>query len=253
MVIVDNMSNKKNKFKIVTYIDRINVISEIFIKYYLNFFNLDEFHFLILDTEYKKIHTYLLNKNFSDKNFQTISNKHYGIPKILGTQNQVSNTFVEQGYIVVYVDIDEIIYHHDLRNYINSNIDDYITPSGIVLMPNSNEGHLNHNDKILNQRKYCLFDNLWYSKTCILNKKYQWSGGRHNKNLNRISDDIFLIDIGKCCSKLILENNKKTNEIYDNVITKYSTENELEIEKMISQHRHSLKQLPEYVISKKLF
>jgi hypothetical protein len=246
------MNNKK--IKVITYIDRFNVLSDTFINYYLNFFNSDEFHFLILDSEFSSVRDYLLSKNFSEKNFESVKNRYYGtVNDILSLQNEVLNRFLNQGFIVVYVDIDEIIYHHDLKNYILTNIKDYITPSGIILIPNQHEDHLNPDHKILDQRGYCIFDNTWYSKTCILNKKYVWSGGRHNKNTNKIYEDIFLIDIGKSCPKLMLENNKMTNKIYKNVSFKYSTENESVIEKMISKSVPLLKPLPNYITNKKLF
>jgi len=244
----------KDKIKVITYIDRSNILSDIFIKYYLNFFNPEEFYFLIVDSEFDSVSNYLISKKFTSENFKSVSNGYFGtVEEILKIQNETLNTFINQGYIVVYVDIDEIIYHHDLRNYILNNITDYITPSGIVLIPNSDEGYIDRNNKILNQRKYCIFDNTWHSKTCILNKKYTWSGGRHNKNLNKIFDDIFLIDIGRCCQQIILENNKTTNKIYKNVSFRYSTESEQIINTMVSKFLPTLKPLPEYILNTKLF
>jgi hypothetical protein len=244
----------EQKIKIITYIDRSNILSDIFIKYYLNFFKLEEFHFLILDSQFDLVSNYLLSNNFTSENFKSVSNNYFGTAdEILKTQNETLNEFIKKGYIVVYVDIDEIIYHHDLRNYILNNINDYITPSGIVLIPSLDEGHLDHNDKILNQRKYCIFDNKWHSKTCILNKKYTWSAGRHNKNLNNISEDIFLIDIGRSCPEIIRKNNELTRKIYKNVSFKYSTDQKYYIDSMISKFLPSLKPLPDYILNTKLF
>jgi len=248
------MIGTEQKIKIITYIDRSNILSDIFIKYYLNFFNSEEFYFLILDSQFDLVRDYLLSKKFTNENLKPVPNNHFGtVDQILKIQNETLNQFINQGYIVVYVDIDEIIYHHDLRNYILNNIIDYITPSGIVIIPNSSEGYIDPNDKILDQRKYCIFDNTWHSKTCVLNKKYTWSGGRHNKNSNKISDDIFLIDIGRCCQQIILENNKMTNKIYENVTFRYSTESKDLINTMVSKFLPTLKPLPEYILNTKLF
>jgi hypothetical protein len=248
------MANNKKKFKVITYIDRINILSDTFITYYLKFFNLDEFHFLILDSEFDLIRDYLLHKKFVSSSFEKVSNKYFGTTTdILDKQNEVANRFLNNNFIVVYVDIDEIIYHHDLRNYILNNIKDYITPLGVVIIPNSDEKYLDSNDKILSQRKYCIFDNTWHSKTCILNKNYTWSPGRHNKNSNKISDDIFIIDIGRCCQGSMLENNKRTNKIYKNVSFRYSTEDKTDIDKTISKLLPSLELLPEYISNTKLF
>jgi hypothetical protein len=242
------------KIKVITYIDRINILSDTFITYYLKFFNLDEFYFLILDSQFDIIRDYLLRKKFPSSSFEKVSNGYYGTTTdILDKQNKVTNRFLNDNFIVVYADIDEIIYHHDLRNYMLNNLKDYITPSGIVLIPNSNEQRLDPNRKILSQRKYCIFDNTFHAKTCILNKNYTWSSGRHNKNSNKISDGIFIIDIGRCCQNVILENNKTTNKIYNSVSHKYSMENKFEIDKMISGFLPRLKPLPEYILNTSLF
>lgn len=242
------------KFKVITYIDRVNILSDIFINYYLKFFKPEEFYFLILESEFKNISEYLLNKDFTGECFEKIINGYFGtVDDILSVQNNVLNKFIENGFTVVYADIDEIIYHHDLRNYIINNLKDYITPSGVVLLPNKNDGPITQNNKILDQRNHCVFNNQYHSKTCILNKKYIWDGGRHNKNSNKISDDIFLIDIGKCCKEIILYNNRFTNKIYKNVSFRYSTENKSDIDKMVSKFFPSLKPLPEYITKTKLF
>jgi hypothetical protein len=242
------------KIKVITYIDRINILSDTFITYYLKFFNLDEFYFLILDSQFDLIRDYLLRKKFLSSSFEKVSNGYFGTTTdILDKQNKVTNRFLNDNFIVVYADIDEIIYHHDLRNYMLSNLKDYITPSGFVLIPNSDEQRLDPNRKILSQRKYCIFDNIWHSKTCILNKNYTWSPGRHNKNSNTISDDIFIIDIGRCCQNVILENNKTTNKIYNSVSHRYSTEDKFEIDKMVSRFLPTLKPLPKYILNTNLF
>jgi hypothetical protein len=73
------------------------------------------------------------------------------------------------------------------------------------------------------------------------------------KNSNKISDGIFIIDIGRCCQNAILENNKTTNKIYNSVSHKYSMENKFEIDKMISGFLPRLKPLPEYILNTSLF
>ena len=247
------MDIKNKSFKVVTYIDRINSLSDIFISYYLKFFNKEEFCFLILDEEFETVSNYLLDFGFMSVNFKSVSNEYFGTDEdIIDLQNKEVNEFLDKDFIVVYADIDEIIYHHDLRNYILENLEDYITPTGIVIIPNLDESNLRTNDKLLNQRRYCIFDNVYHSKTCILNKTYTWTGGRHNKRSNRIYDDIFLIDIGRSCLETILENNKITNKIYKSVTPKYSTEEKRDIEKMIFDLIPRLKLLPGYILNTKL-
>lgn len=241
------------KIKIGTYIDRINVISDIFINYYLNFFRNEEFHFFILDKNFDSVSNYLREKGFSDTSFESVSNSHIGVPILLNKQNSFVENYISQGFITLYVDIDEILYHTDLRNYIINNDSDFITPKGVVLIPHISEGVINKNDKILNQRSFCVFDDQYHSKVTVLKNNFTWSGGRHNKGGNKISDDIFLIDISKCCPMIMIDNNIFSNKLYPESTERYSTTDEMKINDILNGWRNSLTKLPDTIVSSKLF
>jgi hypothetical protein len=218
------------KLKIGTYIDRSNIISDIFINYYLKFFNHSEFHFLILDKNFDGVSDYLKTKGFSEDSFEMVKNSHIGVPVLLDKQNSFVDHFISKGLITIYVDIDEILYHTDLRNYI-----------------------INKDDKILNQRSFCVFDDEYHSKVTVLKSNYTWGGGRHNKNGNKISDDIFLIDIGKCCPIIMVNNNIISNNLYSKSTDRYSMTDEKKINDILNGWRNSLTKLPTYITDSKLF
>ena len=77
------MPEINTKLKIVTYIDRVNILSDIFIKYYTKFLKHEEFYFLILNTNYNEVSNYLKSKNFLESSFEMVYNDHIGIPKII--------------------------------------------------------------------------------------------------------------------------------------------------------------------------
>jgi hypothetical protein len=242
-----------NKIKIVTYIDRKNIISEVFINYYLKFFNHNEFHFLILNKNYDSISEYLKSKKFSEDSFEIVTNDYIGMPTLLDKQNSTVNQLISNQFLVVYVDIDEILYHHNLRKYILNFEGDYIVAKGLVIIPNDDEEIIDDNKSILSQRKNCVIDDEYHSKVCILKSKFEWTGGRHNKNGNKTFNDIYLIDIGKCCPKIMLENNTVSNQLYKNKTERYSVTDENHIQNILNGWRKSLIKIPEYITDTNLF
>jgi hypothetical protein len=246
------MQESNTKLKIITYIDRVNVLSDIFIKYYTKFFKHEEFYFLILKNNYNEVSNYLKNKNFLESSFEMVYNDHIGIPKIIEKQNSIVNYFVNNNYLVVYVDIDEIVYHHDLRKYLEI-VHCNIAPKGIVIIPDANEKIIDKNLGILSQRSNCVFDDIYHSKICILKSNFTWSGGRHNKNSTKISDDIFLIDVSKCCLNIMIENNKISNSLYPNGTERYFSTKIDENENILNNWRKHITKIPNYILEKNLF
>lgn len=242
-----------NKIKIVTYIDRKNILSEVFINYYLRFLNHNEFHFLILDKNYDSVSEYLKSKNFSDINFEIVRNDYIGMPKLLDKQISIVEELISNGFLVIYVDLDEILYHHNLREYILNFDGDYITAKGIVIIPNTDEEIIDENKSILSQRKYCVIDNEYHSKVSVLKSKFIWTGGRHNKNGYKIFDDIYLIDIGKCCPQIMLDNNMTSNILYEKKTERYSITDKNSIQNILNGWRKSLIKIPEYITETNLF
>lgn len=246
-------NNTNLKIKIFTYIDRVNILSDIFIKYYTKFFTHNEFHFLILNKNYDSVSGYLKLNNFSENSFEMVENNHIGVPVLLPKQNELLNELISNGFIVVCVDIDEILFHHDLRNYILNSHQNYLTPKGIVIIPDQSENPIDSEKNILLQRKYCVMDDEFHSKVCVLKSKYEWSGGRHNKNSNPILDDIFLIDISKSCPKIMIENNIISNELYSKLTDRYSVMDKNFIDNILNRWRTRITTIPNYILKNNLF
>jgi hypothetical protein len=238
--------------KVITQIDRINYFSDNFINYYKNFFHPEEFYFLIHDVNKNLIIPYLQSHGIN--NFETYYTKSYGRGDNIKKQNEIKKRFINEGYIVLYADQDERIFHPDLRNYIINTLNDWIAPTGIVLLQHDSEPPLDETKKILEQRSWGKLDRYWFSKTCILRKDFEWLPGRHTRPLTlKIDANIYLIDTGKCCKDLMLKNNQESNKIYENVLLRYSTDNENIVKKVFEEHKGSLEKLPQIIKDSLLF
>ena len=238
--------------KVITQIDRINYFSDNFINYYKNFFHPEEFYFLIHDVNKNLIIPYLQSHGIN--NFETYYIKSYGRGDNIEKQNEIKKRFINEGYIVLYADQDERIFHPDLRNYIINTLNDWIAPTGIVLLQHDSESPLDETKKILEQRSWGKLDTCWFSKTCILRKDFEWLPGRHTRPLTlKIDANIYLIDTGKCCKDLMLKNNQESNKIYKSVFWRYSTDNENVVKKVFEEHKGYLEKLPQIIKDSLLF
>ena len=222
------------KFKLITAIDRINYFSDNFISYYKKWFLDEEFHFMVHDKNYDIIRDYLFSKGFKENNIERYNIMTFGEGHNVGNQNRIKTRFIDEGRIVVYADIDERIYHPNLREYILCSEKTYILPSGMQIVHANHEPPLDFTKGVLEQRSMCVLDDFWYSKMCILKSDFRWDHGRHNKPLNKPSDSkIHLIDIGKVCREFMIENNKISAEIYNRVMWRYKETNKDHIEREI--------------------
>lgn len=205
-----------DKFKLITFIDRINYFSNKFIDYYSHIFDKDEFLFITYDRFLSEIKPYIISMGFDSNNIRVVSNKFtYGLGEKVNFQNHILNEYIKNNYIVVYCDIDELIYIKEFKNYVLKTEKKIICPKGLMIIQNKDELPLDTNNPILTQRSYCVFDNA-LSKVSILKKKYLWGKGRHmgyDKHL-KADENCFIVDIGRSCKKIIIENNIETNKIY---------------------------------------
>lgn len=215
------------KFKLITCIDRINYLSDVFINYYKRIFNNDEFYFLI-DSRYQNVIRPYLDKHVPGYGYKLINRDSFG-NGFSHIQNPVKTAFISQGYIVVYADIDELIYHPNLKEYIINSDKQLILAQGVVLFQHPSEAPLDKNKKILDQRGFCKLSNH-FSKVCILKKDFQWTPGRHNKPPGlRVDGNVFIVDISKMCNNLISENNADNRKIYKSLTKRYSTNSPNEV------------------------
>lgn len=209
-------------FRLIACIDRINYLSDVFINYYKQIFNNEEFFFMIDRRNYDAIKKYLDERIPGYGSIMiNKTNIGHGISDI---QNRIKDAAIDEGCTVIYADIDELIYHPNLKQYIQDCGKEIIIAQGVVLFQHPSEGPLDRTKKILDQRNYCKLSHH-FSKVCILKNKFQWTAGRHNRPPGVPNDpNVFLIDISKMCNKLIEENNAVNREMYKSGATqRYST------------------------------
>jgi hypothetical protein len=240
------------KLKLITHIDRINYFSDGFIEYYKKFFHPEEFYFLVYYSKnYKEIISYLSKHGFDvDKQVKQYNlYKRYVSSANAHLQNEVKTRFIKEGFTVVYSPQDERLFHPDLRNYIINNLKDYIRAKGIVIVQH-NEPSLDTSKPLLSQRNYCVAGTTFYDKTSILKKDFAWTPGRHNspKVLGEkidVDENIYLIDIGKSCIDIALENNKESVLLYEKLNNYYHITDRDAIEKKFAEL--SVQPIPEAI------
>lgn len=236
------------KFKLITHIDRIGYFGKNFIDYYKKFFSIEEFRFMVHNVNDSKIRPFLYGEGFTDDEIESYDIKAYGWGNNIKKQNEIKKRYIDQGYIVIYADQDERIFHPDLRNYILNNLDRWIIPTGISLMQHDSEPPLDENKSVLEQRSYGKLDTYWFSKTCILRENYEWLPGRHTKPIiSKIDPNIYLIDIGKMCKDFMLQNNEESKRIYKEVFWRYSTNDKKIFSSVFNEHLGPLVLLPSII------
>lgn len=241
------------KFKLITTIDRINYFSDNFISYYKKFFTPDEFYFLVHYKNYDQLTDYLKSHGFS--HFEKHNITSFGEGHNVVNQNKIQQKLINEGHIIIYVDIDERVIHPKLKEYIINCPSDIIVPTGMMIVQRDFDPPLDKMKGVLEQQRVCKIDTKWYSKACILKKPFEWHHGRHNKPEGCIiNSDVYLVDLGRVCVDLAIENNIKNKEIYKNVTSRYSEKNKKLIEnKLFNPVRSDLKEIPEYIKSLNLF
>jgi hypothetical protein len=210
------------KFKLITAIDRVNYFSDLFIGYYKKIFDIEEFYFMVHHVNSIEVKNYLLSHGFNHDQMFDYRTDAFGWGNNLMNQNMLVDRFIQAGYTVIYADIDELIFHPNLKQYIACKPDKLIAASGVVIFQHPSEQPLDITRPIFEQRDYCRFDRRYFSKVCILKIPFKWHAGRHNRpNDSVIDKNIYLIDVGKVCNNLILENNNVNKSIYRHVYSRY--------------------------------
>jgi hypothetical protein len=234
--------------KLITQIDRVNYFSDNFINYYKRFFNPNEFRFMVHKFNESTIKPYLYAHGFTDDEMEIYDIRAYGWGDNIKRQNEIKKRYIDQGYIVVYADMDERIFHPDLRNYILTNLKDWIVPTGMSLMQHPSEHYLDETRLVLEQRSYGKLDRYWFSKVSILARDFEWLPGRHTRPINSLIDpNVYLIDIGKLCKDFMLKNNEESRKIYQRIFWRYSTDKKNIIDSVFAEHKGDLEPLPKII------
>lgn len=242
-----------NKFKLITYIDRINVFSDTFFKHYLKIFNPEEFYVITYTETLDVVKPYLKSFGVKEDSIHVINRNKFGFGENVSLQNRLKQIFLDKGFIVIYADVDEMIWHPDLKEYIKTSPQFFFCAKGFQIVQNDGEGFLDVSRPILEQRQWCQPDYDYYSKVCILKRDFSWTGGRHNKGTIKVDDSIYLIDLGKVCKKLMIDNNTQTTSLYKGVMERYRIKSMEILEREYKQYLKKIEKIPETIIENKLF
>ena len=228
------------KFRLMTHIDRINYYSDGYIEYYKKFFEPEEFYFLIQSHFYDDIVKYLKKNGFKNDQMAKYVSTSYIASTKTALQNGKKKEFIKKGYTVVYSSQDERIFHPDLRNYIANNLTNYIAPKGVVIVQH-NEPKLDVTKPLLSQRSYCAADVRGRDKPQILKKNINWGSGMHIRPKDcPVDENIYLIDLGKCCAHMTYDNNQVSQIIYRKLVNHYGCNDIKKIKKLFSSKKVEL-------------
>lgn len=243
------------KFKLITAIDRINYFSNVFIKYYKQFFSTEEFYFMVHDVNSEKVKCYLREHGFTDEQMFDYKINRFGWGDNVINQNALKKKFLSEGYTVLYADMDELIFHPNLKEMIINHSDQIIMPKGVVIVQDVEDGPIDKTRGVLEQRNMCSINTYWFSKVCILKEKdFTWLPGRHTKPVEyKITPDLYLIDIGKSCMDIVIENNNVTKEIYKEVYWRYAEKSKEKMKNEYREFTNNKIEIPYIIKSSNLF
>lgn len=215
------------KIKLCTHIDRKpNYLFDFWIKHHLRFFGKNDFLFAsdtkldagyvvdylrnnydievdILndikhDTDVSKS-ILLINEKESPQDYKTFTDyaRDY--------HNWIQHRLLDEGInVVVWMDIDELIYHNDLGNVLQEFEGDVIRPRGVEIIHDlENEADFDFSKKIKEQRSKIRYYGS-KNKPTITRAKIGWDAGKHqaggyphgdNIELDKLYDGLYLIHL----------------------------------------------------------
>lgn len=246
-----NSKSIRNKFVLLTYLDRINLFSDIFIKHYKQIFDIQEFKFILHWKGEQELKDYLISHGFTQDNFliNGRSRKNFGYGEQTPRQNSLKSYFLSQGYTVVYADIDELIYHVDFKRFILQSPEKLFCARGIQIVQQPSDPYLDVTQPIFKQRTMGKCD-VDYSKVCVLKEDFFWTPGRHNKGGVPIQDSLWIFDIGRVCKRIMIENHRKNTELYQGIYPRYRICDMEELEQEYASWLKYVCPLPQDVIER---
>lgn len=202
------------KIKLCTYVDRGGYFLDKFIQHYNRYFSRKEFLFLFEKTTdfdlYKYFypfikHPYEIRDISADK-----SSRNESLNAIC---NQIQKETLAENDVFIFVDIDELIYHPNLREVLETFDTDYLTPRGYDIIQ-SHEPPLMFNKPILEQRNYWMRD-TWYDKPIITRKYLEYDTGKHNRlAAKNYFDDLILIHLNRVDYQYHIDQNIEMIKLY---------------------------------------
>lgn len=98
--------------------------------------------------------------------------------------NSLQHKLLENGTdVVIFLDRDEVLYHKDLREVLNTFQEPLIRPRGIEIIQVEGEKPLEENKPLHQQRSWIRYYSS-KSKPCITRQPFKWQVGRHSTQCN---------------------------------------------------------------------
>jgi hypothetical protein len=235
----------KRKKVIFTLVDRDSPFLRIWVKYYSELLGQENIVIVYENVTGFDIYEWLENNGFN--NITVIENSHKNGKYTRGNHlfNDIQQQLFETNDVVVYADIDEIIFHPDLSNILETFETPYLTTTGFEIIHNCNfntyregesfmfepkkrtEQHIVINAPLFDQRKYGMFSHF-YDKPLILREPLHWdSGGKHNKGTTALKiDNLLLVHLNKMDFDLLNNLNKQNKKLFEDVLPHNALEDE---------------------------
>lgn len=225
----------KRKVAIFTLVDRYNKMLDIWIDYYSSLFGKESICILFDPINKFDLEHYLYKKGLID--YVTIipfgegnNSKYERNPQKF---NDIQKIILSYNDVVIYTDLDEIIFHPNLKQIIDTFQEPYITTIGFDLIHDyRKEKDLDFESKIIgNQRNYGVLDH-WYDKPLILREYLDWDSGKHNKHTPKLNaHEVYLVHLNRMDFKTLLNLNIENK----NNFTTLATHNSIDLEEGLKQ------------------
>lgn len=205
------------KVTVFTYIDRNSFFLDKWLEYYSSIFTQDELLILYKPMTDFDLYSYLDEKGLSEINVVEIDGNKQSFTQEKDLFNNFQKELLKSNDVVLYSDIDEIIFHPKLRDVINTFTFDYLTCTGFEIIQHKKEFGLYTDQPIMKQRSHGMFSD-WYNKPLIVQKPLEWTLGKHNFDTTKLFwKDLFLIHLNKVDFSILNELNIQNNELYKDV------------------------------------
>ena len=186
--------------KLITTLDRMpNYLLDYWIRHHLKYFNSNELMFSINLIDPIELQCQLFNRynieadiitdiaeiNTSNKcvifkhPYSNIKKYSYFIDYSSELANYIQNNLIQLYDVVIWLDMDELLYHTNLRNVINTFTEHVIRPEGIEIVQHTDELPLNTSIPLHLQRSYIHYMSSKH-KPILTRTPVQWIPGRHS-------------------------------------------------------------------------
>lgn len=200
------------KIKIFTNFHKYNLFLDVWLDYYTKIVDQDDITILHLKITDFDLVGYLKEEGYSGI---SVEDREIGC-KLHKKQWEL----FDNCDVVVYSDLDEIIYHRDLLNILNDFESPYLTTTGFEIIHNFGEElPIDMSKKIMDQRSWGIFSQ-YYNKSLILKDRFEWGRGNHTlydkdthkPMVNEVADGLYLVHLNRFDFSSLLNLNRENTK-----------------------------------------